>query len=359
MIKKRKIEHNPLEEANRIIKEAEKKKESKEMSRLEKEVLKRLRKKRRKKKVTEEKTRKPKFYVKLANKLFSKISLSLYKTSMFNSLRKDLIRANLSYLPVSYISMAFLLSLLSGILACFIVLFLMFFKVTIHLPFIVPYTGDMFQRFMNLCWIIFIAPIATFLIVYFYPSMEKNYIKDKINQELPFVAIHLSAIANSMVEPSKMFEIIIATNEYPYTSKEFRKIINEINVYGYNLVGALRKSALNTSSYKLAELLNGIATTITSGGDLKKYFEKKAQGLLFEYRLEREKYTRMAETFMDIYISVVIAAPMILMLLLMMIQISGLWTGLSGQMLTFMIVGGVTIVNVLFLTFIYLKQPES
>ena len=169
----------------------------------------------------------------------------------------------------------------------------------------------------------------------------------------------MSAIAGSMVEPSKIFEIVTLTKEYPYTSMEFTKIINEINIYGYNLVGAIRKTALNTSSYKLAELLNGVATTITSGGSLDKYFDKKSESLLFEYRLEREEYTRMAETFMDIYISIVIAAPMILMLLVMMIKVTGLGIELSTGMLTFIVILIVSFINIIFLTFLYLKQPES
>ena len=77
-----------------------------------------------------------------------------------------------------------------------------------------------------------------------------------------------------------------------------------------------------------------IKTFITSGGDLPDFFDKRAQSLLFEHRLEREEYTKSAETFMDIYISVVIAAPMILMLLLMMMKISGLGISLSSGMIT-------------------------
>ena len=64
------------------------------------------------------------------------------------------------------------------------------------------------------------------------------------------------------------------------------------------------------------------------------FFEKRAETFLFDYKLEREKYTRIAETFMDIYISVVIAAPLILMLLLMMIRISGLGISMSTKMIT-------------------------
>ena len=108
--------------------------------------------------------------------------------------------------------------------------------------------------------------------MYFYPSIEKKSVENQINQELPFVVIHMSAISGSMIDPSKIFSIIIATKEYPYLKKEFIKIINEINIYGYDLVTALRSIALDTPSKKLADLFNSLATTITSGGDLPDFF---------------------------------------------------------------------------------------
>lgn len=195
--------------------------------------------------------------------------------------------------------------------------------------------------------------------VYFYPSLEAKSAGNKIDQELPFAAIHMSSIAGSMIDPSKIFSIILTTKEYPHIEKEFIKLLNEINLLGYDLVTALRNSALNSPSKKLSELFNGIATTISSGGNLSEFFAKRAETLLFEYRIEREKRTRSAETFMDIYISVVIAAPMILMLLLMMMKISGLGLQLSAGMITLIMVLGVTVINIAFLTFLHLKQSAS
>ena len=124
-------------------------------------------------------------------------------------------------------------------------------------------------------------------------------------------------------------------------------------------MSALRRSAFNSPSRKLSDLFNGLATTITSGGNLPEFFEKRSQSLLFEYRLEREKYTRSAETFVDIYISVVIAAPMILMLLLIIMSVSGLGTSLGPNMIALIMILGVSLINILFLTFLNLRQPTT
>jgi len=324
---------------------------------IEKKVLKRIKEK--KQVISKVKERKPSIYVKYSNKIFSKISLSVYNGKTFRPIKQDLIHANMSVLPVSYISAILFSTLLSFIAALLIFIFLIFFDFTIKSPFLTRFSGDYMMRIIKTFWVLFVIPAATFMIMYLYPSFEKNSVRIKINRELPFVAIHMSAIAGSMVEPSRIFEIIMSTKEYPSIEKEFIKIINEINIYGYDLVSALRRGAANTSSEKLSDLFNGLATTITSGGNLQKFFDKRAQSLLFDYRLEREKFTRTAETFMDIYISVVIAAPMILMLLLMMIKISGLGISLSIQLITLIMIVSVVVINIIFLTFLQLKQPEG
>jgi hypothetical protein len=59
---------------------------------------------------------------------------------------------------------------------------------------------------------------------------------------------------------------------------------------------------------------------------------------------------------MDIYISLVVAAPMILMILLMMMKISGLGVAMSTQMITIVMVVAVTMINIVFLTFLQLKK---
>jgi len=329
----------------------------KKTSEFEKQTLKRVLKKEEREKKRKEK--KPNAYISMANSLFGDFSANLLKSKMFRTLKRDLIKANLSILPASYISIIFFTTLISIFVGIILFVFFLFFKVSIEFPFIFGIDEAVSLRFLKVIWILFVVPIITFFFMYVYPSLERKSSEHKIDQELPFAAIHMAAISGSMIEPSRIFKILITTEEYGAIKKEFTKLINEINVYGYDLVSALRNSAYNSASKKLGELFNGVATTISSGGNLPNFFEKRAQSLLFDYRLEREKYTRTAETFMDIYITVVIAAPMIFMLLLMMIKISGLGIGISSQMITLLMILGVVGINILFITFLHLKQPTT
>lgn len=302
----------------------------------ENKVIKRLTKRR--KIVQKKQEERASLYVNIANRYFSNYSEKLAKSSSFSGIERDLLRGRVPLVLKSYISLILFTTFLSVIISVLFgfVLFLIYG------------VGAL---------LVVLIPLITFISLYIYPSLESRSNENSVNQELPFATIHMSAIAGAMIEPSKIFQIIIATKEYPNLSKEFTKIINEINILGYDLISALRNSAANTPSKKLAELLNGIATTIQSGGDLPAFFNKRAETLLFDYRIEREKYTRSSETFMDIYISVVIAAPMIFMLLLMIMQISNLGISLSPSMLSLIMVLGVGMINVFFLMFLHLKQP--
>ena len=335
----------------------ERKYEKEILKSLEKETLKRLAKK--EKKVEKKKEKKASSYIRTSNKLFGKLSSSLLEKGWFKGLKRDLVKANMRYLAKSYVSVIFFTTLLSLFASMFIFIFFLFFNFGAAYPFFSMFEGNIINRIGSIFWILIIFPLGTFLFAYFYPSLEKKAIETRINQELPFATIHMSSISESLVEPSNIFKIIISTKEYPTIEKEFIKLLNEINVFGHDLVTALRNVAFNNPSRKLAELFDGLATTITSGGDLSDFFDKRAQTLLFDYKLEREKKTKTAETFMDIYISVVIAAPMIFMLLLIMMRVSGLGIALSTSMISLIMVLGVSVVNVIFLVFLQLRQPKE
>ena len=330
------------------------KKASKELSTLEKETIKRIKEKR--EKVASKKVEKPKQYSKLANKYFYGLSQKIVQEGRFETMKKDLVKTNLTFTPTTYFAIVLFSTFVSMVIAFVLFVFFLFFRVGFESPIISITLEGIGGRFLQFFWALIAIPTATFGFMYIYPSLEKKSLEKKIDQEIPFSTIHMSAISQSMLEPSKIFEIILSTGEYPNIGKEFTKLINKINVYGYDLVTSLRTTALNSPSQKLGELFNGLAMTITSGGDLREFFDKRSQTLLFEHKLEREKDTKAAETFMDVYISVVIAAPMILMLLLMLMKISGLGLALSTSSITLIMVLSVSLLNAAFLTFLYLKK---
>ncbi len=321
---------------------------------LEKETIRRIKKSQ--KTVVIKKEEKANPFVKKANETFSRLADNLVKKNTFPNLEEDLIKANLRFTPKGYVSVVLYSTLIALFIGLALAIFFLIFKITPELPIIHLADAAFGVRFIRVIWMPFVFPLMTLLIMITYPSMERKAAEKKINEELPFAAIHMSAISGSMIDPSKIFNIILSTNEYPALEKEFIKLINEINIYGFDFVSALKSSAKRSPSKKLSELFNGLATTINSGGDLPGFFDKRAETLLFDHGLEKEKKTKSNETFMDMYISLVIAAPMILMILLMMMKMSGLGVALSANMITIIMVLAVTVINIIFLTFLQFRK---
>lgn len=304
---------------------------------------------------------KPNSYAKISNRFFRGLSNKLIADGYFANLNRSLRKMNSPFVVGTYVSMIFFTICLSFIVSILLSIVLLFFNINILFPFFTLYEGSILLRFFRVFWIIFAVPITTGLLMYFYPASEGKSIGLRMDQEMPFVAIHMSAIASSGLEPLNIFKIILKREEYRYTIVEIRKLMNLINFHGKDLVTALRSVSASCPSYKLKELLDGMATTITSGGDLYKFLDEHVESLLFDYRLERERYTKTSETFMDIYISIVIAAPMILLMLFVIMGSTGMlsnFLGLSIGVLSLLIILIIVALNLGFLIFLKIKQPN-
>jgi len=283
------------------------------------------------------------FYMNISNKLFRNIADKLVAKGVFDSLKVDLRKITSPIIVNTYVAMMLFSSLVGVGLGLLFGGFFWFMKLGV-LSFILS---------------LVLTPLVILGIFYLYPSSRKKTLEKEINQEIPFLTIYMGAIATSGIEPSKIFTIIVASRDYPFVRREIKKLNNYINFYGYDLVGALKAVARHNPSDRLAQLFEGFATTISSGGDLTEFLSKHSDTLLFDYRLEREKYTRLAETFMNIYISVVIAAPMIMMMLFILMSLVGvggaLTTPLNIGLLTILII---SLLNLGFLVLLNMKQPK-
>ncbi len=280
-------------------------------------------------------------YVRFANKLFLKTSEKF--VPVFSSLEQDLKRSNLGIILVSYIS-----TMLFSVLLSFVASLMIFTLLLVANP-----------AYWIHFWYIIIVPILTFVFFYIYPSSEVTANEKEITYELPFATIHMAAIAMSDVEPTKIFKIISSTNDYSHVGREMKKIVAQVEIYGYDLVTSLKNVASRISNDKMAELLGGLAINISTGGELKAYLEKKAESYLNDYRLTRKKYIDIAGTFMDIYIAILIATPLILVLMFVLMNVSGIgFEGVPLSSLMFIAIGVVIVLNIIFLFILNIKQPK-
>ena len=278
----------------------------------------------------------------ISNRIFSEISEKI--NPLIPDLSEDLKKANIGILSSTYISISLFISLILFVLSFLVMATIIILNPGLIIWGLIP-IGVL---------------IVSLFVFYLYPSSQKGSVEGRISQELPFATIYMAAIASSNVEPTRIFKIISSSKEYPYIGTELKKVITQIELYGYDLVSSLKNAARRSSNEALSELLLGIATNISSGGSLKDYLSKKTENFLMDYKLERQKYNSLAELFMDIYISVLITGPLILMILFMIMNLGNFQlAGLSMNTLFLLTVGAVTIANIIFLIILDIKQPKT
>ena len=201
------------------------------------------------------------------------------------------------------------------------------------------------------------ATIGSF---YIYPLMQANSRRRQIKNDLPFVIMHMAAVAGSGSRPISMFNLLFSSGEYKGLEGEIKKIINYVNLFGYNLSTALRTVSLTTPSADFRELLTGLVTTIETGGSLKNYLTSKSQDAMIEYKLERKKYIESLSTYSDMYTGVLIAAPLLFFVTLAIIQMMG--GAIMGTSVNTLATAGtygvLPLLNLGFIIFLSFIQPE-
>lgn len=195
---------------------------------------------------------------------------------------------------------------------------------------------------------------------YMYPFMRIKERRKSTLTNLPFAIGHMSSVSTSGVPPSVMFELISGSQEYGEIAVEIKKIVDFINIFGYDLLTAMRSVATTTPSPQFKEFLEGFVSTIETGGDLESFLKQKGEEATLTYQLERQRYNQNISTYSDVYTGLLIAAPLFFIAALALVNLLGGKIGGLGVDVV-MALGAyiaIPLMNIAFLLFLQVNQPE-
>ena len=283
-----------------------------------------------------------------SNLLFDEFSKSLTSKypDYFKELYHNLRLANIRIFSNTYINLGIMVSFLAFILSFIVGLFL--------------FKGASFFKFVQVIALSLFILILTAFIFYYYPKVIVDNRRREIKNDLPFAILHMAAVAGSGAKLIDIFGMLLQSGEYKALSGEIKRIMNYVHLFGYNLTTALKSIAQITPSPEFKELLNGMISTVESGGDIKNFLKTKAEDTMSTYRLERKKYVEILSTYSDIYTAILIAAPLLFIVVLVMISIIGDKIGnldidFIQKLGTFVIVPAL---NIGFIIFMNIVQPD-
>ncbi len=287
----------------------------------------------------------------ISNLFVRKLTLKLLDLfpDFFKGFYKKLRSASIGVLSNTYVNIMVFFTILS---------FLFSFLISTIIFFILKNTllASLFRGFI----IGLVTSTLTFLMFYYHPIViTQQKIKD-IKRNLPFALTQMAAVASSGIPPLVIFKLVAKKNEYGEVSKELGRIVEYVELFGIDFLIAIKTIASITPSDFFKEFLNGLVSTIESGGELKTYFKQKADEALTVYRLERQKYNATISTLSDIYTALLIAAPLLLLATLSLINMLG--GKISGVGInTILFVGTYIIIplaNIIFIIILKITQPN-
>lgn len=264
----------------------------------------------------------------------------------FDSIKSDLLRSNIGLGLSEYF---------------YVAMFVTLFAFVIEFPTVVIIMAILLQdpiiAFMFSLSLTIVIVVGVFFFFYTYPSMLAGRRRKDIDAALPFVTTFMATIAASGAPMVTMFKVMVGFEDYGEISKEFEKIYRDVEVFGMDLVGAIRKTASRTPSEELKELLWGLENVLTSGSNVESFLREKSRLFIAEFKRRLEKYSATMSLLIEVYLTVVLVGSIFFIIMTSLMSIIGGGSNIFIVFLQFLVV--FVILPVVSLGFILLLKTIS
>ena len=126
---------------------------------------------------------------------------------------------------------------------------------------------------------------------------------------------------------------------------------------GMNLSDALQKSATRSPSPQFADLLWGMISIITTGGDIERYLRGKTRAFMAQHRRSLNEYAKQISLYTEIYITLIIIGSLFFIILIAII--SPLTGGATTLIQTFLVFFFIPLVSIGFIVLLKGISPSE
>jgi len=247
------------------------------------------------------------------------------KREDYAQLRNDIISARLKTPFEVYLSTAYVSSVVVGLGAAVVI---GFFSWILKLPNLIKYKGAVPGPLVALTpHSLLIGTIAitifsllifggiTYAVFLLYPGLEAGNRRRNIDATLPYAINYVTSMSTAGITPAEVFRLLGDSPIYGESSVEARYIAREIDIFGRDLIDALRLVSSSTPSKRMKEFLQGAMASISSGGNLTDYFRTKADQYALENRQTQKLFLDTLALISESYVTAMVAGTLFLIIL--------------------------------------------
>jgi flagellar protein FlaJ len=268
------------------------------------------------------------------------------RREQYSQLRNDLISARLKTPFEVYISTAIVSSVLVGLISA---VALGFFTWLLKIPNLIKYKGEVPASFLFLSqhsliigtvFVIFFSLLVfggmTYAVFLVYPSVVAGNRRRNIDATLPYAINYITSMSTAGITPAEIFRLLGDSPIYGESSVEARYIAREIDIFGRDLIDALRIVSASTPSRRMKEFLQGSMASISSGGNLTDYFRNKANQYALENRQTQKLFLDTLALISESYVTAMVAGTLFLIIIQSIMSVLG--GGSSTPMFLYIII---------------------
>ena len=174
--------------------------------------------------------------------------------------KDHLAKAGINIYPETYMSLMFLMALLT-------------------LP--VSIIAIVLIYFTKFLFLIFLVPVPIYIMIGFMvaPMSRASERSSALEREMPFAATYITVMASGGIPPYMSFKRLTDVELLPATRKEARSLIRDVEIFGVDPLSALEKAAKYNPLDIFRDFVSGYASTVIIGGDVIHFLETKAHDI--------------------------------------------------------------------------------
>ena len=162
-------------------------------------------------------------------------------------------------------------------------------------------------------FLMFVAILAVYSDI---PRSIARTRKKRIDALMPVTIGFAATMASADIPIDHIFEVLSESTDYGEVAREAKYIWISTSLFGKDIITAMKEAIVYTPSVKFSEFLQGIVTTVTSGGDLKDYLVTRARRYQSELNNEVKKNVDSIGIVAESYITVGVAFPLIMIIII-------------------------------------------
>ena len=236
---------------------------------------------------------------------------------LFNRQMAGYLRSAHITVPVDqYMMLAILLTVLSALLMMMVGVLLYVFDISLDL---IPFL----PQWLTMLLAVVLIPAGVFVCLYYYPQLEAQGRKTKIEMDLPYAITYMQALSSTITLYDIFRSVYDAADLYGEVSKECGLIVRDVELFGEDLLTAMENTIAVTPSENFRELLNDLMLVYRSGGNLTNFFNAKSESYRELARQELEALLQFLEMIAEIYVTAFVAGPIAIIIMLVAQNLSG------------------------------------